>query len=103
MDCALDSLHSLEPPDPAILFRSGCGGACLCDHGPLMSGLRRGKSSDPAAIDDVVLVGAGAAVVSRQEDDDPGDVVRHKLALEALPPHDVGLAFGRQPQILLPL
>ena len=58
---------------------------------------------DPAAIDDVILVGAGAAVVGGEEEDDAGDVVRHELALKALALHDFGLTVGRQPQILLPL
>src|SRR5579883_2285316 len=56
----------------------------------------------PAAIDDVVLVGAGAAVVGGVEENDAGDVVGHELALEALALHELGLTFGRQPQILLP-
>jgi len=58
---------------------------------------------DPTAIDDVVLVGAGAPVVDGEEEDDAGDVVRNELPLEALALHDFGLTFGRQPQILLPL
>jgi len=58
---------------------------------------------DPTAIDDVVLVGAGATVVGGEEEDDAGDVVRNELPLEALALHDFGLTFGRQPQILLPL
>src|SRR5438270_6833008 len=60
-------------------------------------------SLDPAAIDYVVLIGAGAAVVGGEEEDDAGDVVRYELALKALALHDFGLTFGRQPQILLPL
>src|SRR5438105_157478 len=58
---------------------------------------------NPAPIDYVVLIGAGAAVVGGEEEDDAGDVVRYELALKALALHDFGLTFGRQPQILLPL
>ena len=51
-----------------------------CPEIAIVSDLRR-PWSDPAAIDDVVLVGAGAAVVGGEEEDDAGDVVRHELAL----------------------
>ena len=88
-------ISGLSSPQPAALF--------LWGPNPVMFGIRGGKSSDPAAIDDIALVGAGAAVIGRQEEHDPGDVVRHERALEALAAHQVGLAFGRQPPVLLPL
>ena len=58
----------------------------------------------PAAIDDVVLAGAGAAVVDRQEEHDPGDVVRHEPALEALAPHiteDITTELSRFSELLV--
>src|SRR3954462_11049665 len=57
--------------------------------------------SDPAAIDDVALIGAGAAVVRGEEHDDTGDVVRHQLALEALALHEFGFTLWPQPPLLL--
>src|SRR3954466_4506920 len=61
------------------------------------------SASDPAAIDDVVLRGAGGRVVGSEEDGERRDLVRHELALQALSLHQLDLALWRHPFIELAL
>ena len=44
-----------------------------------------------------MLRGAGRCFVGRKEDRESRDFVRHELPLQALPAHQLGLAFRRQP------
>ena len=53
---------------------------------------------DPAAVDDVALVRARAAVVGGEEQHHARDVLRQQLALQALPAHQLLLALRRQPE-----
>src|SRR5262245_61900897 len=60
-------------------------------------------ASDPAAIDDVALTGAGAAVIGGEEQDDARDVFRQQLALETLAAEELLLALRSEPEPHLPL
>src|SRR5689334_17749306 len=52
-----------------------------------------GAGSDPAAIDDVALIGAAARFVGGEEEYRLGDIGRHQAALEALPRQQFLLCF----------
>src|SRR5262245_51701413 len=81
-------------------IRASCGASRVME-GLLPGGLvgaRAFYASDPAAVDDVALAGAGRAVVGGEEQHHAGDVRGQELALEALAPHELLLALRRQPE-----
>ena len=81
------SAMALSPEGPSSESEFFLAMYCFPFLGRLMS------PSGPAAVHDIVLVGARAGFFRRQEQGDPGHFVRHEVPFQTLPGHQLAFAF----------